>query len=137
MAGRMQSTHCGRGDANARLKQARAFAAVAELVLGDESDLATPGVAAALAVLSGIAASDSACCAALGARARGQSHSQAITLLASVRTNGPRMARHLSVLLAAKDESHYGVQLVAEQNARKLVAHAQALVSLAQDVLHR
>lgn len=137
MARRTPSAQCGRAEASARLKQALAFAAVADLVLGDESDLATPGVATALAVLAGIAASDAACCAALGERARGQSHAQAIALLTTVQGNGPRMARHLSALLAAKDESHYGVHLVAEKNAHKLVAQAQALVALAQGVVQR
>jgi hypothetical protein len=43
-----------------------------DLALLDDTDSATPGVAAALAVLAGVAASDAACCAKLRKRARGQ-----------------------------------------------------------------
>ncbi|HZN18923.1 MAG TPA: hypothetical protein VFB84_12225 [Micromonosporaceae bacterium] len=43
-----------------------AFLEVAEMVGAEQDELATPGVAAALAVLAGIAASDAVCCAALG-----------------------------------------------------------------------
>ncbi len=49
----------------ARLAQAKKFAEVAALCVGDPSDDTLPQVAAALAVLAGIAASDAACCIAL------------------------------------------------------------------------
>ena len=58
---------CDRSDALNRLLQAEAFVTAAALVLEDGTDVARPGVAAALAVLAGIAASDAACCARLGA----------------------------------------------------------------------
>jgi hypothetical protein len=73
--GRVQS--CNRDQARNRLAQARAFLHVAELVGAEPDEMATPGVAAALAVLAGIAASDAACCAVLGQRSRGQDHRQA------------------------------------------------------------
>ncbi len=56
---------CGRPEAMARLAQAKKFAEVAALCVGDPSDDTLPQVAAALAVLAGIAASDAACCIAL------------------------------------------------------------------------
>jgi hypothetical protein len=65
----------------------------ADLVLGDDSDLATPSVAAALAVLAGIAASDAACCARLGRRPRGQDHATATTLLRTVCRTARRWRR--------------------------------------------
>jgi hypothetical protein len=39
--------NCTPAQGRARLQQAEAFVMVADLVLGDESDIATPGVAAA------------------------------------------------------------------------------------------
>ncbi len=59
-AGRTQE--CGREQARVRLAQAQAFLEVADLIGDDPDELATPNVAAALAVLAGIAAADAACC---------------------------------------------------------------------------
>ena len=66
MAGR-RTAGCTPADARSRLQQAEAFLETADLVLSDDTDTATPGVAAALAVPAGIAASDAACCAKLTA----------------------------------------------------------------------
>jgi hypothetical protein len=49
---------CDLTDARVRTAQARAFLDTAELVVGADDNLALPGVAAALAVLAGIAAAD-------------------------------------------------------------------------------
>ncbi|WP_405055723.1 hypothetical protein OG474_23610 [Kribbella sp. NBC_01505] len=57
---------CNRAQARVRLNQAREFLDVAEVVGDVESGLATEHVAAALAVLAGIAAADAACCTPLG-----------------------------------------------------------------------
>lgn len=61
---------CGPTHARTRLSQARAFLEVAELVGTEQHEVATPHVAAALAVLAGIAASDAACCATLATLSR-------------------------------------------------------------------
>lgn len=103
----------------------------ADLVLSDDTDVATPGVAASLAVLAGIAASDAACCARLRKRSRGQDHSEAVRLLATVAPHGEAMARDLSRLLAAKDESHYGLTLIDRAKARRLVGYARRMTELA------
>ena len=79
--GRTQT--CGKPEAGTRLAHARAFADTAELVL-DVDDDASLNVSASLAVLAGIAASDAACCAALGKRPRSQNHREAVTLLSDV-----------------------------------------------------
>jgi hypothetical protein len=123
---------CGRSEALARLRQAEAFAMVAGLVLDDASDTATPGVAAALAVLAGIAASDAACCARLGRRARGQSHADAVDLLATVAPGGADMAKDLGRILARKDDAHHGVTLLSDKEAARLVGHAQRLIERAR-----
>jgi hypothetical protein len=51
---------------------------VAERAAGEEAIPASRSVAAALAVLSGIAAADAACCAALGRRSRREAPSHII-----------------------------------------------------------
>jgi hypothetical protein len=121
--------------ARSRLQQAEAFVMTADLVLGDDTDTGTLGVAAALAVLAGIAASDAACCARLGKRPRGQDHTTATTLLRTVVPQGDAVAKDLARLLAAKDESHDGLTLVDRTKARRLVGYARRLVDLARDVV--
>lgn len=116
--GRTQA--CNREHARVRLLQAQAFLEVAELVSSDCDELATPGVAASLAVLAGIAASDAACCAALGRRPGGQDHKQAVGLIAEVEPNGAELARALNRLLDIKDGAHYGMVFVSDRRPRRL-----------------
>lgn len=93
----------------------------------EQDELATPGVAAALAVLAGIAASDAVCCAALGQRSRGQDHRQAIALLSQVSPDGQPMARDLERLLAVKDDAHYGMLHLSSQRAALALRQARRL----------
>lgn len=111
----------------------------AEVVLefGQLDDVELPAVAAALAVLTGIAAADSACCAALGTRARGQDHKQALALVATVVPNGDQMARDLSRLLDKKDGAHYGVITTTPNEAADMLNWARRLVSNASEVVRR
>jgi len=104
----VRTSTCTPQDARSRLRQAEAFVMAADLVLSDDTDTATPGVAAALAVLAGIAASDAACCVKLGRRPRGQHHRDAVDLVATVVPHGDAMGKDLARLLVAKDESHHG-----------------------------
>lgn len=125
-------THsCTREQARVRIDQARAFLDVAELVGEEPDDLASPGVAAALAVLAGIAAADAACCARLGTRSRGQDHRQAVQLLAQVGSDGRNLARTLGRLLDIKDGAHYGAVFVSRQKAVAAVRQARLLVDTA------
>lgn len=126
-----RTSSCSAAEARTRLEQARAFLEVAELVLGGEDDLATPQVAAALAVLSGIAASDAACCARIGVRSRSQDHRTAIALLATVEPNGTDMAKDLRRLLDMKDNAHYATIMVGEGPAGKAVEWARRLYDAA------
>jgi hypothetical protein len=128
---------CGRDEALVRLRHANAFLTVAELVLDDRDELAAPSVAAALAVLAGIAASDAACCAMLGMRARGQDHQQARELLGSITPVGLGMARDLGRLLAIKDDAHYGLLDVSGQRARLAVRQARRLTDAAEALIRR
>lgn len=127
---------CNAAHARVRLEQARAFLEVAELVGTQEDELATPSVVAALAVLAGIAAADAGCCAALGRRARGQDHREAISLLREVARGGDVMARDLGRLLAVKDDAHYGLLHVSSQRATAALRQAQRLVDAASDSVH-
>jgi len=123
---------CNRNDAAARLTQADSYVQVAELVLSDVTETANAGIAAALAVLGGIAASDAACCARLAMRARGQSHSEAVTVLRSVQPGGPEMAKDLQRLVDRKDSSHYGLAFVTTSEAAKMVQWAKRLAAAAR-----
>jgi len=112
---------------------------VADLVLDqpDDPGLALSSVAASLAVLAGIAATDAACCAALGRRARGQNHDEALALVETIVPAGRAMARDLRRLLAVKDDAQYGVLVVSMERARSAVVWARRLVTAAQDVVGR
>jgi hypothetical protein len=123
---------CGRPDALNRLAQADAFLVAASLVVDDDTDSANPGVAASLAVLAGIAASDAACCARLGKRARGRSHTEAVALLRTVSPHGAAMGRDLERLVARKDAAHYGAALVSPAEATRMVTWATRLVQRAR-----
>jgi hypothetical protein len=68
LTGRTQA--CDREQARIRLTHARAFLDAADLIGDVDDDLAGPNVAAALAVLAGIAAADAACCLTIGRRSR-------------------------------------------------------------------
>lgn len=133
--GTTRTQACDRTNALARLNQAETLVVVAELVLDDDTDVATPGVAAALAILAGIAASDAACCARLGKRPRGQDHKEAVPLLATVRPHGQQMAKDLGRLLQRKDDAHYGLTFVAPGDATSMVGWAKRITADARKVL--
>jgi hypothetical protein len=120
---------CGRTEAGTRLVQADAYLAAARLVVDDPTDMANPGVAAALAVLAGIAATDAACCARLSVRARGQDHREAVALIGTVTPNGPAMAKDLDRLLKRKDSLHYGATMISAAEGARMVSWAARLVS--------
>ena len=86
---------CDRAHARIRLDNAQKSLEVAELVAGEREIPASRSVAAALAVLSGIASADVACCAALARRSRGDDHRQAAACCARSST-ASRRRRHSS-----------------------------------------
>jgi len=132
-AGRTQD--CSRGQAAVRLNQARAFLEAAELIGSVDDELANDNVAAALAVLAGIAAADAACCATIGQRSRGQDHRQAIRLVEQAGTDGKTLARALGRLLDVKDGAHYGMVYVGAQQAKAALRSANILVEGAGKLL--
>ena len=115
------------------MTHANKFLDVAELVATDaDSESGATSVAAALAVLAGIAASDAACCAKLGRRSRGQDHRQAINLVRQVSPGGAEAATNLSQLLDLKDTARYGVIHVTAVELKTAIRRAKAIVKFAE-----
>ena len=128
---------CTVADARTRLKTARAYLEVADLVLGEKEREEYLNVAAGLAVLAGIAASDAICCARLRIRHRGDDHRGAADLLRTATPDGSNLARVLLRLLDLKDEAHYGVMVVAARKANDAVRWARTLVDRASQEVER
>lgn len=128
---------CSAADAAARLRHASKFLEVAELVAGEGEDIEYSSPATALAVLAGIAASDAACCKALGRRSRGQEHRAAVALLEKVPPGGKGAANSLNRLLNLKDEAHYGLFDVGGRDLKTAMRQASELVRFAERVLQR
>ena len=123
---------CGAVEAQSRLRTARAYLEVAGLVLNERDRDEHLNVSAGLAVLAGIAASDSICCTRLRFRHRG-----AADLLRSATPDGPQLATTLLRLLDLKDEAHYGVLVVAARKARDAHRWAARLVERASQETER
>lgn len=144
----MRRQTCTATDARARLRQAEACLEVAQLVMTETArpeDYDYNHVAAGLAVLAAIAASDALCCQLLGERSRGQNHREAIDLLGTVRFGtGDEKARagrartlagSLGVALDLKDVSHYGMTLLQSPQVKTLIRAAKRLVDAAKSVV--
>ncbi len=127
-----RTQRCSEEDARIRLRQARQYTEVAGVVAGEGTDVEYSSVAASLCVLAGVAASDAACCRALGRRARGQDHREAITLIEQIEPDGPKAAKALRRLLNLKDEAHYGLIDVSGADLRTALRQAQSLVDFAE-----
>ena len=90
---------------------ARAYLEVADLVLDENADVAMPGVAAGLAVLAGIAASDGISAVRLEEIHRGAEHRGAAELLRGATADGSKLKATFLKLIDLKDEAHYGLDL--------------------------
>lgn len=133
-AGRTQP--CGAPEAGRRLARAERFLETARLIQ-DEPDPDFMSVAAALAVLAGIAASDAACCKALGRRSRSDDHHDAERLLETITPGGLDAANALRRLINVKDEAHYGFYSVGRQELSRSIGQADKLLRFARAVLAR
>lgn len=122
-----RTVFCTPAQAHTRRDQARAFLEVAELVLTEGSREAH--VAAALAVLAGIAATDAICGLSLGRLSRGQDHRQAVDLLGEVALRDSSLPTKLRSLLADKDAAHYSPNLITVAKAKTMVRLASALLT--------
>ncbi len=128
---------CTVAEAKSRLRAAHAYLQVADLVLDEGDRDEHLNVAAGLAVLAGIAASDTLCCLRLHSRHRGENHREAASLLRTATPDGPDLARILLRLLDLKDEAHYGVMIVAPRKARDAHRWATRLVRRAEEEAER
>jgi len=136
-ASRPRASRCTRADAATRLRTAQAYLEVAELVLGEPTRDEYLNVAAGLAALAGIAASDALCCLRLGKRHRGENHRDATTLLRTATPDGAELAASLARLLDLKDAAHYGVMIVAASKGRDALRWAGRLVERAREEFER
>lgn len=118
---------CTAAEGRARRDQGRAFLEVAELVLTE--DRREAHVAAALAVLAGIAAADAICGLSLGQWSRGQDHNQAADLLGDVALRDTNLPAKFRRLLADKDAAHYSPNLITVDKAKSMVRQAAALLA--------
>ena len=128
---------CDHAQARTRLGNAQKALEVAELAAGEQEIPASRSVAAALAVLSGIASADAACCAALGRRCRGDDHRGAAALLCQIVPAGDRAAKALIDLLNLKDTAQYGLIPITRRELTMALRRATALLDIAADVVHR
>lgn len=132
----VRTQRCSKAQARTRLDHAKRFLEVGELVAA-ETEPQYASVAAALAVLAGIAACDAACCQALGRRARGQDHRDAEELVQQIAPGGKAAAASLRRVLNLKDEAHYGLFDVAGQDVKTSLRQAASLIKFAERVLRR
>jgi hypothetical protein len=128
---------CSEAQARTRLDHARKFMDVATLVSDEPGDLEYASVAAALAVLAGIAAADAACCKALGRRSRGPDHRLAADLLEQVVPNGRTAAAALRRLLSLRDQAHYRLTDLGGQHLQAALRQARALLAFASETVLR
>ena len=136
---RTRTADCEPHDARERLRHAKAYLEVAQL-LDDQSGIDVwPVVAAGCAVLAGIAATDAICCTRINRHHRGDDHSQAARLLAEAvpGDEGRQLSNTLTRILALKDKSHYGLSGASANDARQLVRNASTLVDFASSDVTR
>lgn len=139
MARRSNRTQeCSAREARSRRSHARKFLEVAEIASNERNqDPEYASVAASLTVLAGIAASDAACCKALGERSRSADHHDAESLLRQITPAGPAAAKNLQKLIDLKDAAHYGFIDVTGAELRKALRQARSLIEFADGVLSR
>jgi hypothetical protein len=127
---------CGKREAHTRSLSGEKFLEVARLVEGEDEE-AFRSVAASLAVLAGIAASDAACCTSLGRRSRGDDHHDAEALLAMITPGGTEAAVALRRLIDLKDKAQYGIIHISRDDLKVAMKQAERLLDFARDVIRR
>lgn len=129
---------CGEPQARRRLGHARSFLEVAELTADtDDPALEYGSVAASIAILAGIAATDAACCMELGKRSRSDNHHDAEALLEQITPGGKRAASQLRQLIDVKDTAHYGFIDITAAQLKRSLRQARHLVEFAEEILRR
>lgn len=129
-----RTQECGQAEAKIRLEDARQQLAYAELH-GKDSKPSERKASVATAVLAAIAATDAACCHALGERSRSDDHRDAVKLVRQVAPGGDDAGNRLQRLLSLKDESQYGFGWMSGQKYEVAIRQAKALVEFAEEIL--
>jgi hypothetical protein len=132
-----RTAECRPDEARKRLSTARAYLDVADSVLEEHTDDEYFNVAAGLAVLAGIAASDAICGFRLGRVHRGDDHRGAADLLRTATPDGPKLATVLGRLLSLKDAAHYGAPVVSARKAADARKWAGELINRAGEEAER
>lgn len=137
MPTRPRSISSNKKIARARMRTAQSYLEIAELVLDEQGRDEFLNVTAGLAVLAGIAASDSICSTRLRKIYRGDNHRDASELLETATPDGASLANTSRRLLDLKDEAHYGVLVVSTTKARGAVRWAKLLVARSVEEFER
>jgi hypothetical protein len=137
MPQRSPNSPCSAAEGRTRLRTAQAYQEVAGAVLAERDRDEYLNVAAGLAVLAGIAASDAICCVRLRCRHRGDDHRGAADLLQGATPEGAELAKTLLRLLDLKDAAHYGVMVVSSRKARDAPRWSARLVEKARQETER
>ncbi|MGH8984414.1 MAG: hypothetical protein ACRDY6_11145 [Acidimicrobiia bacterium] len=130
-----KTSPCGQQEARFRLDEARAHLEQARAVAHGKPGTAWPNVAASIAVLAGIAASDAVCCARAGRRSAGDSHDEATKLLRAALPKERHRLVHLGRLLAVKTPAQYGGRPISARKAMTAIEQAAELVDAADALI--
>lgn len=125
-------------DVATRRDHAHAFLTAADLIetLGADSGIEhTTNLVGSLAVLSGIAASDTITGHVLGIRSASENHADALRMLKRSSRREEQFASHLKRLLDAKSDSQYSALFLTPARARALLTTARRLVNAMDDRL--
>lgn len=135
-AKRPRSSSCNKADAKVRLAAARKYLEAAELLEAEakEGIEESASVAATLAILSGIASTDVACCTKLKLRPR-DDHNKATEFLKQI-IGGEKAAKDLAQLISLKDSSSYGLIHVNLNELQRTMRRAKALLLFANKVFN-
>jgi hypothetical protein len=135
--GSARTQPCSAADAAGRLRNARKFVEVAELIAREGNDVEYSSQAAALAVLAGVAASDAACCKALRRRSRGQDHRAAVELIETVKPKGKQAAKSLGRLLSPRTRRTTACSTWGGRDLKTALRQANDLVAFAEAIIQR
>jgi hypothetical protein len=111
-----RTRECGPAEAKKRLADAEKYLEIGELVESEADYPPSATVAAGLAVLASIAASDAASCASLGVSSRSQHHADAVELLKRISPGGDDAAKAFARVIGKKDLAHYSFLPLAGAN---------------------
>lgn len=126
----MRTKPCSAAITKVRLNKANQFITAAATIrdFADEDDEVADAYVT-LCVHAGIAAADVICCSSLGKHARGESHDEATTLLASADKDA---VKHLQTLLRLKTKAGYGHTPATKDEVKKANRAADTLVEKAR-----